>query len=119
MIFLLFLLDTSNKCAKLQKNSRKTPMMSKNIKMSLPLFNIYFILLFLEFIIIKLGNWHWASRIIERSNERIFLVKTPHYKKIFRRRYRSLKSNLVNYFCFPLPIIFLFTAPNNLVTLMR
>ena len=47
-----FLLDTSNKCVKLQekKNSRKTPMMSKDIERSLHPSSIYFILLFLKLI---------------------------------------------------------------------
>ena len=38
----------------------------------------------------KFGNWHWASKIIQRNYERNFFVKIP-YQKIFGGRYQSLK----------------------------
>ena len=50
---------------------------------SLPFFYITFLEIYL--IIIKFGNRHWASKIIERNYERNFFVKTQ-YQKIFRFR---------------------------------
>ena len=62
--------------------------------------NISLTLVFPELIIMKLGNWHLDSKTIERNYERNFFVKTPWYKTILRRRYRSLKSILFYFFRF-------------------
>ena len=96
-----FLLGTSNKCVKLQKkkNSRKTPLMSKEIERSLHPLIIYFILLFLKLIslpwklVIGIGHRKLLSEIT-----RFFCSNSVTSKNIWRSVSELKIQFLFNFF---------------------